>query len=603
MDDLFGSDSDHSPQREADHNEILGNHHGNVDDEHQAGTASNNPSNDNNEQAADGLDELFGEDEKEADDHDNLGTTKENQSQDREGDVKKAKRAIIDDDDDDDEEEEAHSTTDIKDEGLFGSEEEEENDDDDEGLGTSEYKHFEEPEQPQKDVEIFETEVTLLKKVKPNDNKYILLGRWPNSLTLEAQPFEPEKHVDLLEAEHELNQKLQTGKKIPRNRIHQAYDSIRNAILWRKVVEKQTGAIKRQSNTRVIRWSDGSLTLMTGGGAHHNIESHPLAAPQPYDQSDGGSETTGSKIVANTLSHGPHYYYGLATSQEEEVMQTHFRFNDRWGITPGVLETRPGMVISQSLASSQVPVTTLSRTSGLSRKEKPIRFGTGGIFNVISEMHDNGAAKAQPAHHSGTKMFFGMENPELMAKQAEKEEAEREKALRKQERLKRLQEEREEKRMAYNQQEDYDDYDDEDLGAGGNEGGYSDEELGTDAERRASGNRQDRSQQYGARSQGPAVSRHARQRDRYYEDEVDDFVVSDNEQLEVGSVDEFEADREVDDLDNDHTSRDPKRKGHAHVALSDEDSDGQGHPDDESNVPTSAKRRRKLQLSDDEDEE
>ncbi|KAJ1676175.1 Paf1 complex component, partial [Spiromyces aspiralis] len=121
-------------------------------------------------------------------------------------------------------------------------------------------------------------ELTQDKRPYPVDGEYILV-RWPNSLTLEARRFDPAKYIDLLAEDHDPAKFKSRGNKVPLDRIHQAYDSIRSAVLWRSVGNNSEKVPAMESNSRLVKWSDGSMTLLTGGGAHYDIKAETLSTP------------------------------------------------------------------------------------------------------------------------------------------------------------------------------------------------------------------------------------------------------------------------------------------------------------------------------------
>ena len=124
----------------------------------------------------------------------------------------------------------------------------------------------------------------------------------------------------------------------------------------------------------------------------------------------------------------------------------------------------------------------------------------------------------------------------------------------------------------------YDDHDDEDLGDSGRRDYYSNTQS-----------RQANRSQFMSRQSMPR-----RGREDEYEEE-DDFVVSDNEELEVRPRDDFdEEEEEEEQLERLERALDSKRRGEGRRAMSDDESD-QGDHDPNT-------KRRRLQVSDEEDD-
>ena len=399
MDDLFGSDSDHSTANQhkshvPSDNEDLGSLNAIRDEEAPPKEV--------------GLEGLFDDDE---DEDDTAAQGTKNNTR-----VKNGVNDNISDNSQKENKDEGEIDDDSK---LFGSDDDENNSGEELGLPPPASDAGEEEEDIEHvTIRWMNAQVPPHKRPQPADPKYIL-ARWPNSLTLEARPFTPENYIDLLANEHDPNKLKSKGYKVPRDRIYQAYDTIRSAVLWRDVGDDENGNIRQQSNSRLIKWTDGSMTLLTGGGAHYEIKSESLSAPQP-----SLSKTT-AKDTKTTESQ-KRYFYGLAHHPFEALMQTHFRFTDQWVLRPAAMESRPDSVINNKPGSRRTGSTAFFG-GARARNFPPMRYGTGGVFATKKEEEEELEESKPKTGHIGTKVFFATDNPELQAKQAELEEQEREK--------------------------------------------------------------------------------------------------------------------------------------------------------------------------------
>jgi RNA polymerase-associated protein LEO1 len=141
---------------------------------------------------------------------------------------------------------------------LFGTdsedEDEQEQEQEQERQATLEYAAASEPddllyihsrygeEEPYEKVE-FEQ-----KKLSPSlDSKYYVM-KVPNFLSVATKPFVSEEYNEKEEIEAKDGIKL-AGE---------------NTIRWREVHDDSTDEIKKQTNTKVVRWSDGSMSLLVG---------------------------------------------------------------------------------------------------------------------------------------------------------------------------------------------------------------------------------------------------------------------------------------------------------------------------------------------------
>jgi RNA polymerase-associated protein LEO1 len=72
-------------------------------------------------------------------------------------------------------------------------------------------------------------------------------------LSVEPRPYDPETYEDELEEEETLDEEGRARLKL----------KVENTIRWRTAFDKEGNAFK-QSNARMVKWSDGSLSLHLG---------------------------------------------------------------------------------------------------------------------------------------------------------------------------------------------------------------------------------------------------------------------------------------------------------------------------------------------------
>ncbi|KAA1468804.1 Leo1-domain-containing protein [Dentipellis sp. KUC8613] len=165
---------------------------------------------------------------------------------------------------------------------------------------------------------------------KSSDDQHWVI-RMPNFVKVDSKPFHPDTYIG---PEHEETNLLQGS----RERDMGIKLTVENTVRWRWVKD-QDGHDRRQSNARVIRWSDGSLSLRLGkeyfdisqvidnsGSTHRNAfgmsasQSQSQAAPpmtpsasqtQPLSQSQSGS--------SSSKSHGLTYL--VAQHKRAEILQ------------------------------------------------------------------------------------------------------------------------------------------------------------------------------------------------------------------------------------------------------------------------------------------
>jgi len=91
-------------------------------------------------------------------------------------------------------------------------------------------------------------------KINTNLGDNIHFVRFPNFLSVEPRPFDIEHYEDEAEEEDELDEEGRTRLKL----------KVENTIRWRKVMDKTTGKETVQSNARIVKWSDGTQSLIVG---------------------------------------------------------------------------------------------------------------------------------------------------------------------------------------------------------------------------------------------------------------------------------------------------------------------------------------------------
>lgn len=109
----------------------------------------------------------------------------------------------------------------------------------------------EEEEEEEEDEEIIDIEIPRVKTDLGNEVHFVKL---PNFLSVEPKPFDPETYED------ENPAKSDTLDEEGKTRIRL---KVENTIRWR--YEKDAdGNIMKQSNAKIVKWSDGSLSLYLG---------------------------------------------------------------------------------------------------------------------------------------------------------------------------------------------------------------------------------------------------------------------------------------------------------------------------------------------------
>ncbi|KAG8894272.1 hypothetical protein FRB99_001372, partial [Tulasnella sp. 403] len=222
---------------------------------------------------------------------------------------------------------------------LFGDEEEEEEAKDDgrqssatpslppsdaDGLSASERRRrremeYEEEDEPQGDGQVVElseayAQIPNLPLPVSSDNNYWIL-RLPSFIKLEPHPFDPDTYQEAGGENDEATMGLTNREKSMGVKLE-----VENTIRWRWV-KARDGTMRKQSNSRIIRWSDGTMSLQLGKelfDVSANIDLPSTMAPRPQAGSQGGSQDMTS---VNNISRNQGLTYLFAQHVRAELLQ------------------------------------------------------------------------------------------------------------------------------------------------------------------------------------------------------------------------------------------------------------------------------------------
>ncbi|KAL0168985.1 hypothetical protein M9458_037207, partial [Cirrhinus mrigala] len=90
-------------------------------------------------------------------------------------------------------------------------------------------------------------------KVSTDLGSELYFVKLPNFLSVEPRPFDPQYYEDEFEDEEMLDEEGRTRLKL----------KVENTIRWRSRRDEEGNEIK-ESNARIVKWSDGSMSLHLG---------------------------------------------------------------------------------------------------------------------------------------------------------------------------------------------------------------------------------------------------------------------------------------------------------------------------------------------------
>nr|XP_045016500.1 RNA polymerase-associated protein LEO1-like [Jaculus jaculus] len=155
----------------------------------------------------------------------------------------------------------------------------------------------------------------------------------PRSLRIEPKPFDPQLYEDEFENETVLYEEDRTRLKL----------KVENTIRWRVRRDKEGYKIK-ESNTRIVKWSDGSMSLHLGSEVF-DIYKVPLQDNhnQLFIREDTGLR--GQAIFKSKLTFRPHFtdsatYRKMTLSPVNRTSKTQIRILPMAGHDPECLHTK-----------------------------------------------------------------------------------------------------------------------------------------------------------------------------------------------------------------------------------------------------------------------
>lgn len=131
-------------------------------------------------------------------------------------------------------------------------------------------------------------------KITTDLGKQVHFVRFPNFLSVEARPFDPAMYEDEVEDDELLDEEGRARLKL----------KVENTIRWRKYTD-ENGIELTDSNARVVKWSDGSMSMHLGSEIF-DIQQMPLKGDQDHLFIRQGTGLQGQAVFRTKLSFRPH---------------------------------------------------------------------------------------------------------------------------------------------------------------------------------------------------------------------------------------------------------------------------------------------------------
>ena len=168
--------------------------------------------------------------------------------------------------------------------------------DDDEGEKEKKTTVAEDYNQTQEQENIPETRIDVeVPKINTDLGKEIHFVKLPNFLSMDSRPFDPDTYED--ELDEDQNQQDEEGNTRLKLKVE-------NTIRWRQSYDKDGNPVK-QSNARVVKWSDGSYSLHLGNEIFDAYK-QPLQSDFNHLFIRQGTGLQGQAVFRTKLSFRPH---------------------------------------------------------------------------------------------------------------------------------------------------------------------------------------------------------------------------------------------------------------------------------------------------------
>ncbi|KIJ41243.1 hypothetical protein M422DRAFT_229707 [Sphaerobolus stellatus SS14] len=173
----------------------------------------------------------------------------------------------------------------------------------------------EDQEDGQEDIPLREADVQVPNVPIPKsaDGDYWVM-RLPNFVKLDSKPFHPDTYVEPEQEDDD------TSTEASKERSLSIKLEVENTIRWRWVKDED-GNDRKQSNSRIIRWSDGTLSLQLGKELFDVNQNIDTSALMPRGALGGSQQSQQQSTASTSRIRGAGLTYLVAQHKRAEVLQ------------------------------------------------------------------------------------------------------------------------------------------------------------------------------------------------------------------------------------------------------------------------------------------
>ncbi|RXW23894.1 hypothetical protein EST38_g1949 [Candolleomyces aberdarensis] len=177
--------------------------------------------------------------------------------------------------------------------------------------------------------------------------------RTPNYVTIDSKPFHPDTYIEPDQEDEE------TQGANAKERSMTIKLKVENALRWRWTKD-ENGMDKRQSNARIIRWSDGSLSLRLGKELFDINKSVDTSAAAPRQL--GASSQPSSQPKASPQMKSQGLTYLVAQHKRSQVLQSEAVITGFMSLRPTGMQSETHRMLVRAVGQKHSKVARLRLT-------------------------------------------------------------------------------------------------------------------------------------------------------------------------------------------------------------------------------------------------
>ncbi|XP_050526264.1 another transcription unit protein [Daktulosphaira vitifoliae] len=171
----------------------------------------------------------------------------------------------------------------------------EKSDNDEKGSDDDENENAEDDKEKEAEEPIPERRIAVeIPKISVDLGSDLHFVKLPNFLSVETRPYDKETYEDEIDEEETLDEEGRARVKL----------KVENTIRWREIFDKD-GNLVKESNARIIKWSDGSMSLHLGSEIF-DVYKQPLVGDHNHLFIRQGTGLQGQAVFRTKLSFRPH---------------------------------------------------------------------------------------------------------------------------------------------------------------------------------------------------------------------------------------------------------------------------------------------------------